>query len=88
MIGEYLKEDNQLELVLLDGYTDSYGGRWNNEQLSIRRANQVKEYLTALGVPEERIEVTGHGERRHVAPNTNADTRAQNRRVVVRLSKS
>ena len=88
MIGEYLKEDNQLELVLLDGYTDSYGGRWNNEQLSIRRANQVKAYLSALGVSEERIEVTGHGERRHVAPNTNADSRAQNRRVVVRLSKS
>ncbi|MCU7555132.1 OmpA family protein [Alteromonas sp. ASW11-19] len=88
MIGEYLKEDSQLELVLLDGYTDSYGGRWNNEQLSIRRANQVKQYLSALGVPEDRIEVTGHGERRHVAPNTHADTRAQNRRVVVRLSKS
>ncbi|AXR05865.1 flagellar protein MotY [Salinimonas sediminis] len=88
MIGEYLKEDSNLELVLLDGYTDSYGGRWNNEQLSIKRANEIKGYLTALGVADDRIEVSGHGEKRHIAPNTTSDTRALNRRVVVRLSKT
>lgn len=88
MIGEYLKEDSGLELVLLDGYTDSYGGRWSNEQLSVRRANQVKAYFTALGVDSSRIEVTGHGEKRHISENTNSDARALNRRVVVRLSKS
>ena len=88
MIGEYLKEDAELELVLLDGYTDSYGGRYNNEQLSIRRANEVKSYLTSLGVPQDRIKLTGHGEKRHIAPNDTRESRAQNRRVVVRLSKS
>lgn len=88
MIGEYLKEDSELELVLLDGYTDSYGGRYDNEQLSIRRANEVKSYLTTLGVPEDRIQLTGHGEKRHIAPNDTRESRAQNRRVVVRLSKS
>ncbi|WP_239059270.1 flagellar protein MotY [Alteromonas hispanica] len=88
MIGEYLKEDAELELVLLDGYTDSYGGRWTNEQLSIQRANEVKDYLTTLGVPNDRIQLTGHGEKRHIAPNDTRESRAQNRRVVVRLSKS
>lgn len=88
MIGQYLKEDSNLELVLLDGYTDSYGGRWSNEQLSIKRANQVKEYLATLGVEQARIEVTGHGEKRHIAPNDTSDSRALNRRVVVQLSKS
>ena len=88
MIGEYLKEDKELELVLLDGYTDSYGSRYSNEQLSVRRAEQVKAFFTSMGVDAERIEVTGHGEKRHISPNTNADTRALNRRVVVRLSKS
>lgn len=87
MIGDYIKEDSNLELVLLDGYTDSYGGRWNNEQLSIRRANYVRDYLTSMGVPEDRIKVTGHGEKRHIAPNTTVQSRATNRRVVVRLSK-
>ncbi len=88
MIGEYLKEDADLELVLLDGYTDSYGGRWNNEQLSIRRADEIKLYFTSLGVQEDRIAITGHGEKRHIAPNDTRENRAQNRRVVVRLSKS
>ncbi len=87
MIGDYLKEDNDLELVLLDGYTDSYGGRWNNEQLSVKRAEQVKAFFTGMGVGEERIDVTGHGEKRHVAPNTNPSSRAQNRRVVIRMAK-
>jgi outer membrane protein OmpA-like peptidoglycan-associated protein len=88
MIGEYLKEDLDLELVLLDGYTDSYGGSWNNEQLSIRRANQIKDYLSALGLDSERIEVVGHGEKRHSSPNDTRLDRAKNRRVVVRLEKS
>ncbi|WP_371192846.1 OmpA family protein [Glaciecola sp. SC05] len=88
MIGEYLKEDLDLELVLLDGYTDSYGGSWNNEQLSIRRANEVRDYFSALGLDTDRIEVVGHGEKRHSSPNDTRLDRAKNRRVVVRLEKS
>lgn len=87
MIGDYLKEDSDLELVLLDGYTDSFGGRWNNEQLSIRRANEIRDFFASMGVSPDRIDVTGHGERRHIAPNTNESSRAQNRRVVIRMAK-
>ena len=86
MIGEYLKEDTDMELVLLDGYSDSYGGRWNNQQLSIRRAVEIKDYFRQLGVEPTRIQVTGHGERRHISPNTH-DERGKNRRVVVRMAK-
>ena len=87
MIGEYLKEDTDLELVLLDGYTDSYGGREINKQISVRRAVEIKAFFSSMGVAPERIEITGHGERRHVSPNTNESTRAKNRRVVIRMSK-
>ena len=87
MIGEYLKEDTDLELVLLDGYTDSFGGRAINKELSIRRAVEIKAFLSSMGVLPERIEITGHGERRHISPNTNESTRAKNRRVVIRMSK-
>ena len=87
-IAEYLKNDSTIESISIDSYTDSYGGRWNNEQLSIRRANEVKSYLTAIGVPNDRIKLTGHGEKRFIAPNDTRESRAQNRRVVVRLSKS
>ena len=87
MIGEYLKEDTDLELVLLDGYTDSFGGRAINKQISIRRAVEIKAFFSSMGVAPERIEITGHGERRHSSPNTNESTRAKNRRVVIRMSK-
>ncbi len=87
MIGEYLKEDTDLELVLLDGYTDSYGGRAINKQVSVRRAVEIKAFFSSMGVAPQRIEITGHGERRHSAPNTNESSRAQNRRVVIRMSK-
>ena len=87
MIADYLKEDNDLELVLLDGYTDSFGGRWNNEQLSIRRANEIRDFFASMGVSPSRIDVTGHGEKRHIAPNTTEGSRAQNRRVVIRMAK-
>ena len=87
MIGEYLKEDTDLELVLLDGYTDSYGGRAINKQISVRRAIEIKSFFSSLGVAPERIEITGHGERRHASPNTNESSRAKNRRVVIRMSK-
>jgi outer membrane protein OmpA-like peptidoglycan-associated protein len=87
MIGEYLKEDTDLELVLVDGYTDSFGGRAINKQISIRRAVEIKAFFSSMGVAPERIEITGHGERRHVSPNTNETTRANNRRVVIRMSK-
>ncbi len=87
MIGEYLKEDRDMELVLLDGYSDSYGGRCKNQQLSIQRAVEVKEYFRQLGVEPSRIQVTGHGEKRHVAPNSNEMSRAKNKRVVIRMAK-
>jgi outer membrane protein OmpA-like peptidoglycan-associated protein len=87
MIGEYLKEDTDLELVLLDGYTDSFGGRAINKQISVRRAVEIKAFFSSMGVAPERIEITGHGERRHSSPNTNESTRAKNRRVVIRMSK-
>ncbi|MGS2721851.1 flagellar protein MotY [Paraglaciecola aestuariivivens] len=87
MIGEYLKEDTDLELVLLDGYTDSYGGRAINKEISIKRAQKIKDFFSSMGVSPERIDITGHGERRHVAANTNETSRAKNRRVVIRMTK-
>lgn len=87
MIGEYLKEDQDLELVLVDGYTDSYGKPELNHKVSVQRAVEVKAFFSSMGVAPERIEVTGNGERRHISPNTNESTRAKNRRVIIRMSK-
>jgi outer membrane protein OmpA-like peptidoglycan-associated protein len=87
MIGQYLKQDQDLALVLLDGYADSYGGKWKNEELSVERSQKIKDYFVKQGVDPERIALTGHGERRHIAPNTHESGRALNRRVVIQMSK-
>lgn len=88
MISEYLKEDSDMELVLVDGYSDSFGGSFKNKEISIQRAVETKAHLKSLGVTSQLIDVTGHGERRHIAPNDDEFTRPQNRRVIIRMSKS
>ncbi|BDX07497.1 flagellar protein MotY [Planctobacterium marinum] len=87
MIGAYLQEDPELELVLLDGYTDSYGGKSKNQEVSVQRAGAIRDYFVGMGVDSGRIDVTGHGERRHAASNATSNSRAKNRRVVIRMQK-
>ncbi|EWH09512.1 sodium-type flagellar protein MotY [Catenovulum agarivorans DS-2] len=88
MIAEYLKQDAELDLVLLDGFSDSYGGRWHNEQLAKQRAENIRSFFTDAGVDASRIEVDSYGERRHIATNQNVLGRAKNRRVVIRMERA
>ncbi|BEU03341.1 sodium-type flagellar protein MotY [Agarivorans sp. OAG1] len=87
LIGDYVKHDPEIDVVLVDAYTDSYGGKWINQELSEKRANMVKDYFKSGGLDESVIEVAGHGERRHVARNDNTMGRERNRRVVISLGK-
>jgi len=86
-IAEYLKYDQDIDYVEIQGYTDSYGGRWMNEQLSVKRAEKVKNFFVSVGLSEDKVQVEGFGERRHVAPNDTALERKKNRRVVLQLTK-
>lgn len=86
-IGQYLSHDRDIELVLVDAYTDSYGPFEDNENLSAERADTVKNFLLEQGVNESQIRITAHGERRHAAPNDTELERAQNRRVVLQLQR-
>lgn len=87
MITQYLTLDPELELVLIDGFTDSYGGRWPNLKLSERRANKIKDYFVKSGIEAKRIMAKGYGEKRHIASNETVLGRATNRRVVIRMDK-
>ncbi|MFT7007735.1 MAG: outer membrane protein OmpA-like peptidoglycan-associated protein [Colwellia sp.] len=87
MIREYLSLDPNLELVLVDAYSDSYGGRWNNLKLSERRALQIRDYFVKNGINADRIEAKGYGEKRHIASNDTTLGRGKNRRVVIQMQK-
>lgn len=86
-IADYLKYDQDIDFVEIQGYTDSYGGRWMNEQLSVKRAERVKSFFVEAGLSADKVQVDGFGERRHVASNDIAIERKKNRRVVLQLTK-
>lgn len=80
-----------LRSVYITGYTDRLGDDAHNRALSQQRADAVKRYLVARGVPTERIVTEGLGEADPVKHCT-AGSRAQliaclapNRRVEVRI---
>lgn len=86
-VGNFLVHDQDIELVLVAGYTDAYGSFDENQQLSVARAQEVKSFLVERGIDESQITVRGHGEMRHSAGNETELERAQNRRVVVQINR-
>ncbi|SIQ17292.1 OmpA family protein [Aeromonas sp. RU39B] len=88
MIGDYLKADPSIDVVVINAYTDSFGGRWTNQQLSEKRAESIKAFFTGLGLDAGKISVEGHGEKKHVASNEEESGRSKNRRVVISMERS
>lgn len=71
--------------IRIEGHTDATGSPDANRQLSLRRAEALRDALIAAGVAAQRIAVSGEGSALPVASNDEAEGRARNRRVVVRL---
>lgn len=72
--------------ILVEGFTDSTGNPASNRELSERRAQAVRDALTAMGISGDRIETRGYGPDRPVASNQTDAGRQQNRRVEVVFS--
>jgi outer membrane protein OmpA-like peptidoglycan-associated protein len=67
--------------VQVEGFTDSVGSDAYNQTLSDKRAETVKNFLIAQGVPPGNITSRGFGKNDPVADNTTSSGRMQNRRV-------
>lgn len=67
--------------VEVGGHTDSQGPDAYNHQLSQKRADAVRDYLVARGVPATQLTARGYGESRPLADNATEAGRARNRRV-------
>jgi len=70
--------------ITIEGFADPAGSRAYNQQLSLRRAENVRRELAALGLRENPVRTVGYGEARQVYPGAmGGDPGAQaNRRVV------
>jgi len=72
--------------LAVEGNTDSVGTELFNQDLSEKRAEGVRTYLTQQGVPEGSTTATGFGKTRPIASNDTSEGRQQNRRVELIVS--
>jgi len=73
-------------LIVVSGHTDNVGDDHFNQQLSLKRAESVRNWMRDTGdVPESCFAVQGYGESRPVATNDTPEGRALNRRVEISL---
>lgn len=83
-LAQIMQEDTELRLIIR-GHTDNTGSSNANLELSIDRANAVKDFLVQQGVAADRIAAFGYGETRPIASNETEEGREQNRRVELDL---
>jgi len=84
----------QKTTIIVTGYTDNVPigpelarqGVTSNQQLSLRRAQSVANYLVSQGVNPALVQTRGLGEADPIAPNDTPQGRAQNRRVELTLA--
>lgn len=68
------------------GYTDNQGSRALNLDLGQKRADFVKTYLVANGIPASKILSSSKGPDQPIATNTTEEGRSKNRRTEVSLN--
>jgi peptidoglycan-associated lipoprotein len=68
--------------ITIEGHADERGTREYNLALGERRANSVKNYLTAMGVEAARVQTISYGKERPQVVGSNEAAWTQNRRGV------
>ncbi|MDD3687990.1 MAG: OmpA family protein, partial [Bacteroidales bacterium] len=71
--------------VEISGHTDSDGEEKNNQMLSEKRAEAVKEFLINEGCNPDRIVTIGYGESKPIMSNDTEQGKAKNRRVELKF---
>ena len=82
--AEWLKRYPNVNIQIA-GHCDERGTREYNLALGYRRANAVRSYLVALGVPASRISTISYGKERPAVLGDNPSAWAQNRRGVAEV---
>lgn len=84
-LANVFNDNPQIELVSIEGHTDSTGSAKGNQALSQERAQAVLDYLAGKGVAPDRMQAKGFGQAKPIASNDTEEGRAQNRRVELNI---
>ncbi|MGQ0809926.1 MAG: OmpA family protein [Nitrospiraceae bacterium] len=84
--ADFLKNEPDWGL-LVQGYTDQQGSASYNKILGLKRAENVKQHLITLGVPEQSMKVASLGEEAVICIDNSDLCRRMNRRVHLELRK-
>ena len=68
-------------MILIEGHCSSEGSNLYNQNLSEKRAEEVKKQLTKIGIEGNRIKTKGYGETNPLYSNDTEDERKMNRRI-------
>jgi outer membrane protein OmpA-like peptidoglycan-associated protein len=80
-LGKVLQDNPKVNIRII-GHTDSDGNALENQQLSKKRAQAIKEYLSNnFPLAGKRMQILGKGESEPIANNTSPEGKAKNRRV-------
>ena len=86
-VAKVFNENEQIEVVQVEGHTDSTGTAAVNRKLSQQRAESVVKYLADKGVAKKRMVAKGFGPDKPIADNNDEAGREQNRRVEFNIIK-
>lgn len=71
--------------ITVIGHTDRVGKLEDNDALSLKRAQTVREALLAAGIDGRQIETAGRGEREPLVPTADEVAEPKNRRVEINV---
>jgi outer membrane protein OmpA-like peptidoglycan-associated protein len=86
-VAKVFVDNSQIEVVQIEGHTDSTGTAAINRTLSQQRAESVVKYLAGKGVAKGRMVAKGFGPDKPIADNTDDAGREKNRRVEFNIVK-
>lgn len=76
---------NKSVKIEISGHTDNSGRESHNQQLSLKRAASVADYLKKQGIDILRISQEGYGSQKPVKPNDSEKNRQLNRRIEFKI---
>ncbi|APR75623.1 outer membrane protein OmpA [Minicystis rosea] len=80
-VRDVINQHPEILKIEVQGHTDDSGAEAYNQKLSEQRAQEVRKWLIAAGIPADKVVAKGYGSQKPIADNRIKSGRQKNRRV-------